>query len=406
MNLPQISLQHSARWLNIANALTYMWFCLPVLVLLYQDKGVTLGDFFLIRGISYLFIFITEIPTGYIGDIFSRKHTVMIGFSMWIFGYLLWLFGAGFWILLAGELFFALAAALVSGTIEAYLYDLLKKQNKEHAFHKKLAKSYTIKNIAGVVSTFAGAFLYRYTTPSITILASIACLTIAIIITSLLPDVPESKRMVEKGKSKWQDILDISKFAMKHHEIKWLIMFPAFCGPLTFLLLWGLQPVMINQHMPVIIFSVVVGAERLMRTFWSAVSGKLLDKFHLSGVIRILLCILVLSSLTSCVAVYVPVWLAYICLAFMVVGSASYPFSDLAVSVLINHRIQSDERATVLSVKSMVDFALSGVAMICLKPLFDTIGTGQTLIVGAVILLPIILLSGFHLYKMHLTTQA
>ena len=203
MNLPQISLQHSARWLNIANALTNMRFCLPILVLLYQDKGVSLGDFFLIQGISCLFIFITEIPTGYVGDIFSRKHTVMIGFSMWLFGYALWLFGSGFWFLLVGELFFALAAAFVSGTIEAYLYDLLKKRNKEHAFHKKLAKAYTIKNAAGAISTFIGAFLYRYIAPSSTITASIICLTIPLIILSLLPDVPESKRMVEKGKSKW-----------------------------------------------------------------------------------------------------------------------------------------------------------------------------------------------------------
>ena len=400
-----ISLQHSTRWLSIANAFANMRFCLPILVLMYQDKGVTLGDFFLIQGLMYLFTFLTEIPTGYIGDIFSRKQTVIIGFLMWAFGHFLWVIASGFWTLLSGQLFFSLAVSLVSGTIEAYLYDLLKKRHKEASFHHKFSKMETIKNIAAVIATFCGAFLYRYTTANATIMASIFCIMVGIVIMLLLPDVPESKRIVPKGKSKWQDIMDISKFAMKHPEIKWLIMFPAVCGPLTFLFLWGLQPVMITQNVPVVMFGFIFGSESLMRAFWASISGKLLEKFNLSGVIRILLFTLVIAAFASCIAVYVPAWFVYVCLALMVIGSATYPFSDIAVSVLINHRIQSDERATVLSVKSMLDFALSGLAMMCLKPLFDNIGVGQTFIGSTLVLLPIILLSGAHLYKMHLSTM-
>lgn len=247
-------------------------------MLYYGYKGVDIGDFFLIQGLSWLFVFVLEIPTGYIGDLFSRKNTVIIGSAIWILGYLCWILGFGFWWILSGELLFAVAISLVSGTIEAYLYDLLKKCHKEGKFHKKLAKMEAVSNFALMVATLLGAFIYQFFGPDNPILLSILGILICVIILLFLPDVPESKRLVEKDKSKWQDIIDITKYAVHHPQIKWLMLFPAFYGTLTLILMWGLQSVMIIQHIPVFMFSIVVGINAFMRTFWSAVSGKMLKK--------------------------------------------------------------------------------------------------------------------------------
>ena len=135
-----ISSLNAPRYLMIANALKSALFAIPVLVLYYNQKGVSTGDFFLIQGISWLFVFVLELPSGYIGDVFSRKYTLISGFLFWILGYFIWIFGFGFWCLLIGELIFAVAISLVSGTVEAYLYDLLKRNKKEKTFHKKLSK--------------------------------------------------------------------------------------------------------------------------------------------------------------------------------------------------------------------------------------------------------------------------
>ena len=87
-----ISLKSAPRWLSIAYALHGALFCLPTLMLFYSFKGLGMGDFFLIQGISQLSIFILEIPTGYIGDLFSRKSTLIIGTLAWIVGHLIWIF--------------------------------------------------------------------------------------------------------------------------------------------------------------------------------------------------------------------------------------------------------------------------------------------------------------------------
>lgn len=396
-----ISLKSAPRWLSIAYALKSALFCLPTLMLFYGFKGVGMGDFFLIQGISNLTVFFMEVPTGYIGDLFSRKHTLIIGVLFWILGHVIWILGSGFFIILLGELLFALAIAFISGTAEAYLYDLLKKRHKESLFHKKYAKMEMLSGIVLMVATLSGAFIYQFLGPTIPLYITIFCLMLSVVILWQLPDVPESRRIVDKDKSKWQDILDISKYAVKHPEIKWLMLLPAIYGTLTLILMWGLQSVMVFHQLPVFVFSLILGANALMRTFWSGISGRILEKINLSGTIKLQSLIIIISSLGACISAYVPLWGVYMCLGLMILGSASSSLSSITTSVLVNHRVQSDERATILSVKSMLAKAFHGIGLICLKPLFDGIGVGPTFMVSSFLLIPI-LVCAKHLYKMNL----
>ena len=399
-----ISLKSAPRWLAISNAFVSAVFVLPVLMLYYGQKGISTGDFFLIQGLSWICVFLTEIPTGYIGDLFSRKRTLIIGTFFWILGNIILIYCSGFFLILAAELIFGIAIAFISGTVEAYLYDLLKKRHKEQNYHKKFSKMETIENVGLMIATLTGAFFYQYFSPDTPVWLSVVCASIGLGILFLLPDVPESKRIVAKDKSKWQDILDISKYAIKHPEIKWLMIFPGVYSVLTALFMWGSQSVMIDRNIPIFIFSFVVGLNSFSRMAWSAVSGKLLEKFHLSGVIKILCGIIILAALGACLSLYIWHVVVYVCLILMVLGSSSIVLSRIATSTLVNHRIKSDERATVLSVKSMVERAFQGLGLICLKPLFDGIGVGPTFMVSALLLIPI-LICARHLYKMKLKTM-
>ena len=307
-----IPVKSAPRLLSIANSLVNALFFLPVVMLFYNYKGLSMGDFFLIQGIFSLAVFVLEIPTGYIGDLFSRKHTLIIGNFIWIAGYLIWIFGKGFWAVLSGELIFAVTLSLISGTVEAYLYDLLKKRHKEEKFHQKYAKMEMLGNLMLTISTLTGAFIYQFLGPSIPLWGSIICLIVSTIILILLPDVPESKRIVAKDKSKWQDILDISKYALRHSELKWLMLFPAVYGMLTLVLMWGLQSVMLFRELPIFMFSVVMGANAFLRTFWSGVSGKILEKINLSGIIKLQCLIIVIATIGSCIAAYVPQQIVYL----------------------------------------------------------------------------------------------
>ena len=107
---------------------------IPVAVLLYQDKGITLGDFFLIQGLFRIAAFALEIPSGYVSDVFSRRKVLFIGALIWLAGNVGLYFAYGFWQIALCEMSFGFAAALFSGTKEAYAYDLLKRMKREKQF--------------------------------------------------------------------------------------------------------------------------------------------------------------------------------------------------------------------------------------------------------------------------------
>lgn len=397
----QIPFSIAPRLIYAVNALQNMLFCLPILMLFYSFKGVNTGDFFLIQGLALASVFLLEIPTGYIADIFSRKITLIVGLFGWIIGYFFWIFGYGFSFILLGELIFSIGISFISGTLDAYLYDLLKQNKKQHLYHKKLSKMTTFGNVGLFTATLTGSFLYEFINPTAPAIVSTICLLFAVLIMFMLPDVKESRRKIQKDKSKWQDILDISKSAIKNKQIKWLMIFPAFYGSLTLTLMWGLQSVMIASNIPVFMFSFVLGCNALGRILWSMSAGKVLDTFGLNKSITTLCCLITISLTAAIVSTLLPPFLVYLCLGLMIASSGSRVFMSIVSTTLINHQIQSDERATVLSVKNMVDKIVSCFAMILLKPLFDTFSTAETFLIISLLIIPVII-SAYILIKLNI----
>ncbi|MBQ3034581.1 MAG: MFS transporter [Alphaproteobacteria bacterium] len=394
-----IDIKQAPRYLYFVNALQHLMFCLPVLMLFYQYKNVSQGDFFFIQGLALGAVFLLEIPSGYIADIFSRKSSLIIGMFGWLFGYLCWIFGSGFFFMLIGELIFAVGISFISGTLDAYLYDLLKKRNKQRLYHKKLSKMSTFGNVGLFFSSITGAFLYQFIGPEATVGLCMVSIFIAALILMILPDVPEAKRKVEKGKSKIKDIFEISNLALKNKEIKWLMIFPAAYGALTLTLMWGLQSVMIATNVPVFMFSIMVSLNSFMRIVWSICAGSVLEFIGLNKSVFALCGLLLISLLCASLSVIVPPSLVYIFLIMMILSSSSRVLCSLISTTLINHKIQSNERATVLSVKSMIDRICSCFAMLALKPLFDSFGVSLTFMIASVLIIPI-LISGVVLAKL------
>lgn len=399
-----ISTQKAPFALMIVNTLQNLMFWLPILMLYYGYKGVSMGDFFLIQGLASLFVFVMEIPTGYIGDVFSRKKVVLLGLAGWLCGYICWLSGEGFFAVLAGELLFSLGISLSSGTLEAYLYDLLKKTHRENLFHEKLSRFEMVSNGGLFFSTLVGAPLYYYVHPEAPIWGCVIALILGITLLCFLPDVPEARRQVDKQTSKIKDILNIVKFTARQPQIRWLILYPSIYGLLTFILMWSLQSVMMERSIPVVLFSFIYAANSLVRMGWSGISGRLLEKMGLNKVIYLTLVVIGVSMAAASLSVYVSIVWVYVCLALMIIGNSSICLANITTSILIHHQIDSDERSTVISVKSMASRALSSIGLISLKPLIDSCGLGQTFLFACVLLVPTIL-SAVFLLKMRLKLE-
>lgn len=364
-------------------------FILPILVPAYLEKGASIGDFMMIQGLASIFVCLLELPSGYFGDIFSRKKNVMAGHMFYIIGYaILYLFD-GLAAIMAQEACIAVALSLFSGTQEAYLFDLLKRLGKENAFHRYYSVQRAVLNVGCLIAAGIGTFLYARVGLNAVLLTSIGCVSVSLILLCFIPDVTESVRIV-KG-DKIRDILNITASTYKNAFLRRVIFMAAVFGVGTGLAYWGLQPILILKQAPTALFGVFLTLNQVFRSCWSAVAAKILDTLGevktcaLTGGIIIL----TIGFCTAGVLSGSPV-LTYACLALMTLGAASFDLTAVVANALINGKIRSDERATVISVNSMTNRLLGGFFFISLKPLYENFGTRATTCLFPLIIVPVV----------------
>ena len=114
---------------NLAFLLRSAMLLVPIMLLFYQENGLGVRELLYFQGIFYLTSIIVEIPVGYLSNNISRKHLLLISFSIYMGITLLWLHYHGYFIILVGEILFAISKIIMDNAMSGYLYDYLEKRN-------------------------------------------------------------------------------------------------------------------------------------------------------------------------------------------------------------------------------------------------------------------------------------
>ncbi|MGB6301995.1 MAG: MFS transporter, partial [Rivularia sp. (in: cyanobacteria)] len=97
VNLQNIRSIKSNIWkLYILKGLEFAWFPIPVIIIFYENNGLSFEQSLFLKTILSLSIFIFEIPSGYFADIFGRKACLVLGGFVWIIGLLFYCFQSSF----------------------------------------------------------------------------------------------------------------------------------------------------------------------------------------------------------------------------------------------------------------------------------------------------------------------
>ena len=363
------------------------WFChnflliLPVIVLIYTQKGITVGDFFLIQGLFRVAAFLFEIPSGYMSDCLSRKRVLISAAVVATGGFATVAMAHGFWMIMLGEGLLGVASALFSGTLEAYTYDLLKRTNQQKEFLKEYGNISTYANIASFVATLIGGMLYAGVGGDNLLWIETGIAAVAIIAFLFVPELTEVKRVVNH-KSAIADAVGITWNTMKNSKLRNFIIFPSIFGAFTIVLLWIMQPIMEQATVPVSLFGFYVGANQLSRAVFSKYAHKICAKFgnmttSLLSVFSIILCIT-----AGILAINIQnMFFVYILCAIVALGPAIQSLNGLQFNTLIHHDIKSQERGTVISTRAMVSTIFGAILLCIAKFLVDGFGITITLVV-------------------------
>ena len=111
-----------------------MWFmvAMPIIVLFFQENGLSLQEVMILQGSYSMMVALMEIPSGYIADLFGRKKTLVLGTLFCFLGFALFGFSFGFWEFFIAELLLGVGNSFISGSDSALLYDsLLESEQSE-----------------------------------------------------------------------------------------------------------------------------------------------------------------------------------------------------------------------------------------------------------------------------------
>ncbi len=112
--------------------------------------------------------------------------------------YLTWLFSYSFWLFLLGIAFRTLGGTLVSGTLEAYIYDFLKIHGKEDEFEKIWGRGTALNAIGIAIALAIGGIASQYSYELVLVFSALSPLVI-VVVTLLLPDIKSDAPAGGKG---------------------------------------------------------------------------------------------------------------------------------------------------------------------------------------------------------------
>lgn len=353
---------------------------IPVIVLVYVQKGITVGDFFLIQGIFRLAAFLFEIPSGYMSDCLSRKRVMIAGAFFGMFGFTTIALAYGFWALVLGEALLGISSALFSGTLEAYTYDLLKRNKTQKMFLKEYGGIHSIATVATFIASILGGILFARIGTNGILWLEVIFSAFAIFAFLFLPELLEVRRIV-KHKTALVDAISITTTTLKNSKLRNLIIFPSLFGAFTIVMFWTLQPIMENAAVPVALFGFFTGLNQLSSIFFSKYAYKICEKLGEVKVSIISIATIVMGIIMGLLATHINCMpLVYVACAFLAFSVGIRQLNNLQYYTLIHHSIESKERGTVLSTRAMVSTALGSVFLIGAKFLMDGYGITITLV--------------------------
>lgn len=233
-----------------------MWFmvAMPIIVLFFQENGLSLQEVMILQGSYSMMVALMEIPSGYLADLFGRKKTMVLGTIFCFLGFALFSFSFGFWEFLLAEILLGIGNSFISGSDSAILYDSLLESKQTDQYTRIEGKTYSIGNFseaaAGILGGFLAEMSLRYPWY---VQAAIACLAIPFAISLVEP-----KAHGQKLEKNFKAILNVVKYTLVENKLlKWFTLFSAITGVATLSMAWFAQPFFKEVDVPLKWFGIL-----------------------------------------------------------------------------------------------------------------------------------------------------
>jgi len=363
-------------------ALMNVGFVGNILVIYYLTKGFNYAQIGTATAVMTAGYVLFEVPTGVVADKISRKLSVLIGLILHSLGLLVLILLNSFPLLISYSILTSLGGTFASGSLQAWLFDNLKHLGREKEFRKLMKEVKTITIPISATTVIIGGFLaqyYGFTLPLIlTLLAEITAIVIAYTIPeyefkkperSYLKHTLKASRKLLRPNLLWLIILSIV-VSMQVNQFR--KFFEPYLGDI---LAKSLKTTLLGT------LGILGVVEAIVKVIPRLIGIRLKDKWSVKAYS---LAPVVTPLLTALSVIYQnPLWI--IALGIIVTAvSTAFGFN---VSIELQHRIPSDERATIMSLDMMVSALFMSAFYFIYGFVVDWLGLAEARLIFALILL-------------------
>lgn len=321
-------------------------FILAVILPYYRDQmHIGFREFMIAESCFAAVVVLCDVPTGWISDVWQRKHAQALGFLFEIIGWSCILVGKNFFMAAMGQSIIGIGISLINGTNTAILYDTLMSAGREGEYRRREGRRWALCMYSLAGASIVGSLIYPHF-HHLPAIISLVTLVGALIASCLLDEPERHRRRPEKHPI--MDILLTIRYAVHGHaEIGFAILAAAALFSTTKIILWSQQPYYMLLQVPESWYGALMAGGFLL----SGISGHmahLLDgRISAGRALAIIWVVAVAICVSSGVAAG---WHGVVLLMFG--GSCLYGIAMPRVNEVINRNIDSSRRATVLSTQS------------------------------------------------------
>ncbi len=331
-------------------------------------NGFSLVQLGIFEGVFHITSFLMETPTGAIADVFGRKSSRIIGRLMTIIYYLIIISTNDFMLVNLGFVFCALGYNFESGAREAILYDSLIELDQKERYMKIEGRNEGLYQTAMAIALLLGGFLaliHKELPFIIMILVSIVALIPLFLMKETNVHLQEDKKsLLEAVKDQYIH----SFIALKDNKsLMKLIALSSLFGAFVTVSFFYMQ----NRWFELGFDESQIGIFLAINCICSAVGGlnahrveQKLGRRNLLVFLPMLIVIAMFGLIFKYVSIIAMVFLGILDSIFYV-----------ALSDYMNRLIESNKRATLISMSSM----MFSITMILIFPFFGWIGDNYSL---------------------------
>ena len=327
-----------------------LFFFSPILTLFYFSRGLDTFQVVSLEAILIIAVLFSEVPTGIIADKIGRKLSLSFLILLYVIGNIWTIFAFSYLEFILIEIIFGIGIAFGSGAVEALVYDSLKHEKKEKLMSKTWGSINSYSLVAGVIAVIVGGYLARSHEPK-TFVLLLWLFTFGAIISFIISLFVKEPKQEKETKEVSPLILfkESTAHILKNKSLRKIIYLYLFTVPFTHVIMFLFQPYFLDAGVPNAIWGVAMAGGTILGALLMKYAYKIEEKLGMKKTI----------FLTTIFP-----GLLYLAMAFLIGPVMSFiwymllrgisSLRDPLFSQYQNDHIESHNRATVLSVISMI----------------------------------------------------